>query len=149
MDQIPKVFFQNSEFKNPLKTVIVQVESCIPMKRGFTKRTIYNEITDYIKEELEFVDQVYFGETWILKRVFTAGDHSNVQASNMIGVYRQHSNKTLFYFARDVSEIIYTQGFKDEVLEYIIARILLDIPKLLSKKYRVTENENDYIVEKK
>lgn len=147
---IPKVFFQNSVFTDPLKTVILKTDNAILKKRGLLRKTIYDELISYIKNELEHIKKLQFNDEWLLSRVFTTNRSKSIIASNMVGVYDRHSKTTLFLFAREISEIIYQQGFKDEIVDYFISKILLDIPKKLSRKFKIIKvEENDFKIIRK
>ena len=145
--QIPKVFFQNTEFIDPLRSVFIKTEACINKKRG--RKTAHDEIIDYISKEVKNSGKLVFGEEWLLSRVFTASVHDNKHVSYMVGVFPQHNKTTLFIFAREISDIIHLQGFKDEIMDYIAANIIEKIPKILSRKYKVTKSEDNFIITKK
>lgn len=146
---IPKVFFQNAKFIDPLASAFIKADSCINKKRGFTRKTVYDEVTDYISKEIKNFGKILLGEEWLLSRVFTASHHENKHVSYMVGVFPQHDKTTLFIFAREISDIIHLQGFKEEIVDYIVSNLMLKIPKLISQKYRVSQSEDSFIVEKK
>lgn len=146
---IPKVFFQNAEFVDPLRDVFIKVGGCINQKRGITRITVHNEIINYISKEVKQFGKLVFGEEWLLSRVFTASVHDNKHVSYMVGVFPQHDKTTLFIFAREISDIIHLQGFKNEIVDYIVSNIKSKIPKMLSRKYRVAKSEDNFIITKK
>ena len=147
--EVPKLFFQNTKFVDPLVAAITKVEGCLSLKRGLKRKTAYDEIFKYAKQEVENFKTLSFGEDWLLNRVFTAKDHKNVHVSYMVGVYPQHDKGILLIFAREISDIIHLHGFKDEIVDYIILKIIDSLPKRLSRKYKVKKKEENYIINKK
>jgi len=149
MFKIPTVVFEGTKIEDVLKTVLEKVDFAIQAKRGIMRKSIYDDIIQYVKEQVSHKGRIVLGEVWILEKVFSAGKNKNQQLSQMIGVYPQHNKKSLFHFAREVSQIIYEQGFKSEILDFIVKKILLDIPKKLSESFTVKVVENDFFIIKK
>lgn len=147
--EVPKIFFQNTKFVDPLVSAISKTNACIDKKRGLKQQTLYNEIKRYAKQEVDNFGKLVLGEEWILNRIFTTKEHKNSYMSNMIGVYHQHDKTILFIFAREISEIIHLQGFKNEILDYILSKIISSLPKMLSNKYKVQRKEDNFIIKKK
>jgi len=144
---IPKVFFLNANFKDPESEALKLTDSLIKKKRN--EVTIYEDILQYATDVLNHSDSIVFGEDWVLGSVFSAGEHKSSMVSNMVGVFPVHSKTSLFIFAREITQVIYQRGFKDEIVELIVKRVLKKIPKMLSKNFKVKKIESNYIVTKK
>ena len=143
------MFFQNTQFVDPLKLALTKVEGCLTLKRGVLRKNTCDEVFRYAKQEVENFGTLKFGEDWVLSRVFSAQSHENPHLSYMIGVFPQHDKTSLFIFSREISDIIHLHGFKDEIVDYIISTIIVSLPKRLSRKYKVVKKEENYIITKK
>ncbi len=146
---IPKVFFQSAKFVDPLSLAITKTEGCIKQRRGILRRTILDEILKYVKHEIKHKDHVIFNEEWISSKIFTTSEHDNPYITNMVGVFPQHDKSTLFQFAREISDIVKLQGFKNEIVEYLMSKLLTEVPVELSNGYRVKQSDENYIITKK
>ena len=128
--------------------VISKVNASLEKTGGGLYKSAYQEILEFLIEDIENYQVVIFGRDWILGRVITAEKHINPVISNMIGVHNRHEKKHLFIFAREMSNIMQKQGFKNQIVDHIVTSVIDQTIKSITGKYKITIIGHDYRVEK-